>query len=134
MLTISQTGKKADNVPKNKAVAQTATVSRPVKQPEVRQEIKNELLPVDEKIENFVRVAIETGVVQKAELHNSAVTIYVRPVFNTLDYDQKNTTAAAFMRWARSRKTVIDLVMLRDSRDHKVIGNYCTGLGLRFEE
>lgn len=82
------------------------------------------------EVENFVKVALETGIVQKVELSNIAVTMYVSPAFYALNYDDKRATAAAFLKWARARKSNIDLVMLRDSRNNKAIGNYDPNLGL----
>ncbi|MCX5848898.1 MAG: hypothetical protein NTW65_05570 [Deltaproteobacteria bacterium] len=104
------------------------------KKPSEPQKARTAALSADEKVENFVKTALETGVVQKVELGFNTVTILVRPVFYTLDYDEKNATAAAFLRWARTREPDTDLVMLRDSRDLKAIGNYAEGLGLRLEK
>lgn len=86
-------------------------------------------------LDNMVSEAKRLGYVQKAELGKYGMTMYVRPAFHELNFDTKRGIAALFLQWGQKQQPNMnyELIMIRDSRNNKVIGNYDPRLGLTLE-
>ena len=88
---------------------------------------------VADPIDEVVRGSQELGIVSEYRLGDIAPTISVRPAFHQMDIGQKRAIGAAFLAHAKRQRpdAGYEFVMIRDSRNNNVVGNYDERLSLR---
>ena len=72
--------------------------------------------------QQVVDSSIKEGYVQKTQLDDTWVNVWVRPKFHWLDHNKKRLTAVAFLEWAKQQRPGVMVVFFFDSRDNKRLG------------
>jgi hypothetical protein len=78
----------------------------------------------------FIEKLIAQGLIQKVDTAGGNLPkMFVRPAFNALDLDTKQSFASVVYAYHFDGSNISDSVVLRDSRSGKDIGNYNPNLG-----
>ena len=83
--------------------------------------------------DEVVRGSQDLGIVSSYQLGDIAPTISVRPAFHEMDIGHKRAIGLSFLTHAQRQRpdAGYEFVMIRDSRNNNVVGNYDERLGLR---
>ena len=74
---------------------------------------------------------IKQGVFSKVGMPGTVPYVWVRHVFNTIDFEFKTTAISIVYAFYFSDMSLMNFVGIRDNMNGKTVGRYSPGLGLR---
>lgn len=86
----------------------------------------------DDPIAVVVQGSQDRGIVSGYRLGDAGPVILVRPIFHEMDMGDKRAIAASFLAHAQRQRpdANYDILLILDSRNNNVVGNYDPRLGL----